>query len=199
MQTRAEFNGLCKSPGDRLCLDGLETNLLRVACDLFWVDFVCTYLDNTGTLTAARKSNLENDTAVLIVNKRAAIPSHLLDPLFCFMCYTLLGSFHLNRYATGINLNNPILPDVSLSSIKRKLIMNRLSNGYSRAKRRRFTFSRLNESLGNVNIITLVVEIGILESKAVVFCPSQRSVELFRRFGCSRLSTFIMWIFTERI
>ena len=47
-----------------------------------------------------------------------------------------------------------------------------LSDGYSGAKRRRFTSSRLNESLGNVNLNTLEVEIGILESKAVASCPT---------------------------
>ena len=41
-QTWAEFNELCRSPGDRLCLDGPETNLLRVVCDFFWANFVCT-------------------------------------------------------------------------------------------------------------------------------------------------------------
>ena len=182
-QTMAEFNALCRSPGDRLCLDGLETNLLRVASDFYQADFVCSYLDNAGTLTPTKQTELEEAAAVLLVNKRATIPSHLFDPLFCFMRYTLLGTFHLNKYATGINLNNPILPDASLSSIKRKLIVNRLSDGYSREKRRRFTLSRLNESLRNVNINTLVAEIGILESKAVVSCPTRRSVELSRRFG----------------
>ena len=34
-QINAEFNILCKNPGDRLCLDGLETNLLRVTCEFF--------------------------------------------------------------------------------------------------------------------------------------------------------------------
>ena len=45
-KTRAEFKSLCINPGDKLFLDSLETNLLRVACDFYWADFICGFLDS---------------------------------------------------------------------------------------------------------------------------------------------------------
>ena len=35
IRIRAEFKNLCKNPGDKLCLDSLDNNLLRVAVDFF--------------------------------------------------------------------------------------------------------------------------------------------------------------------
>ena len=78
--------------------------------------------------------------------------------------------------------------------------MNCLSDGYSGAKRRRFTFSRLNESLGNVNLNTLEVEIGIPESKAVASCPTHARLDFVVGLAKTpKLSTITMGILTDRI
>ena len=92
------------------------------------------------------------DVAVLFRQKRATIPAHILDPLFRFMRYTLLGSFHLNNYAAGAPRDAPVLSNTIASSNKRKRIVDRLSIGLTGAKRRRFPLSRLNESLGEISL-----------------------------------------------
>ena len=61
--------------------------------------------------------------------------------------------------------------------------MERLSLGLTAAKKRRFTLSKLSHALGNIPKATIESQIRILESHAVVTCPTRRSVELNRIFS----------------
>ena len=124
-----------------------------------------------------------SDVAVLFRRKRATIPAHILDPLFLFMRYTLLGSFHLNNYAAGAPPEAPVLSNTIASSNKRKRIVERLSIGLTGAKRRRFPLSRLNESLGDISLQAIENQLGILETHVIVTCPTRRTVELVRRLS----------------
>ena len=182
-RTRAEFAGLCQHPGDMLFLDALETNLLRVSCDFFWADFVCSFLDVNGILTDAARVRFTTALENLKALKRATIPSRILNPLFAFMRYTLLGALHLNKHAVGGCDNSDLIPCSVESSLKRKRIVERIADGYTQAKRRRFTFSRLNDALGGISLANIEEQIAILQSHVIVTCPTRRSVELCRRFS----------------
>ena len=181
-KTRTEFQALCKHPGDELVLDALETNLHRVACDFFYADFVCKYLDNHGNLNAENKLRLQVATRNLVTQKRAIIPNNILAPLFRFMRYTLIGTFSLNQYSAGRQQVLSDIPDDQTPSLKRKRILNKLSKGYTINKKRRFAYSRLKEALGNTLSKRFMEEqIEILEANVVITRPTRRSVELSRR------------------
>ena len=66
---------------------------------------------------------------------------------------------------------------------KRKRIVERLSRGLTANKKRRFSFSKLNHSLGGITLETLENQVRILESHAVVTCPTRKSVELTRNLS----------------
>ena len=63
---------------------------------------------------------------------------------------------------------------------KGKRIVVRLSKGLTANKKRRFTLSKLKHFLGDITQETLENQIHILESHAVVSCPTRKSVELTR-------------------
>ena len=63
------------------------------------------------------------------------------------------------------------------------MIIQRLSRGYTGAKRRCFQLSRLKDALRDLDIQMIERQITILETQVVVTRPSRRSVELSRRFS----------------
>ena len=115
--------------------------------------------------------------------KFVPIPSRLLDPLFCFMRYTLICALHLNKLGVQGQANGSVVPNNQPSINKRKRIIDKLANGYSVSKKRRFLFSRMDEALGGVSMKELEEQIRILEAHVVVTCPTRRSVELARRMS----------------
>ena len=187
-RTQAEFKSLCINPGDKLFLDSLETNLLRVACDFYWADFICGFLDSNGILTGVQETRLIRDTSTLVNTGRATIPNHILEPLFCFMRYTLFGALHLNKYAAESQSNSSLLRVTISFGAKRKRIVCRLALGFTAAKRRCFRFSRLKDVLRDINNQVIEEQISILESHVVVTCPTRRSVEISRRFSQNALN-----------
>ena len=106
------------------------------------------------------------------------------------MRYTLLGALHLNKHAVGGFDNSDLIPCSVISSLKRKRIVERIAGGYTQAKRRRFTISRLNDALGDIDLGTIEEQIAILKSHVIVICPTRRSVELCRRF-CIEAQIFL--------
>ena len=58
------------------------------------------------------------------------------------MRYTLIGALHLNRYAVGGPDSSELFSSDSVSSLKRKRILKRITEGYTQNKRRRFPYSR---------------------------------------------------------
>ena len=123
-----------------LLFDALETNLLRVSCDFFWADFICSFLDVNGILSNAERVWFITALQNLKALKRATIPSRVLNPQFAFMRYTLLGALHLNKHAVAGCDNSDLIHCSVESSLKRKIIVERIADGYTQAKRRRFTF-----------------------------------------------------------
>ena len=71
--------------------------------------------------------HLQIDT--MLITKIITIPDCIPEPLFLFMRYTLIGAIHLNKHAVGVSGIHDILPDGTVSSLKRKRIIERLSRG----------------------------------------------------------------------
>ena len=99
------------------------------------------------------------------------------------MRYTLIGSAHLNKFTCGIPNEVPVLEPHQAASNKRKLIIERLSEGLTPAKKRRFPLSRVKEALRAIQPTMIENQVRILESHAIVSKPSNRTVELVRRFS----------------
>ena len=133
-----------------------------------------------GTLTQVGEDRLISETSYMITQRRATIPDHILDPLFCFMRYTLVGALHLNKFAAGSRVDSELLLNTQTAAVKRKRVVDRLSQGFTRAKRRCFQLSRLKDALRGFTKQTMEEHVRILESHVVVTCPSRRSVELSR-------------------
>ena len=136
-----------------------------------------------GTLSIEQEANLIRESTALITRGRATIPDHILDPLFCFMRYTILGALHLNKLAVGSQLNLIIRQETDSSTLNRKRIVCRLSLGFTAEKKRLFLLSRLKDALGGLNITIIEQQIALLESHVIVTCPTRRSVELSRGFS----------------
>ena len=54
-QTIAEHKAMALSPGDENFLRGFEANILRVASDFFWADYISGFLTETGILIEAEE------------------------------------------------------------------------------------------------------------------------------------------------
>ena len=134
-KAQAQFNVIAKTPADFNTLSGLPTNLLRVASDMFWADLIRTYLDKTGKLVQGKVAEFEAKLESMLQTRVVNIPDHVLQPLFSFMHYCILSSFHLNMLADP-KLVEP--EDVRVNSLKRKRIILRMAKGYTGTKKRRF-------------------------------------------------------------
>ena len=95
-----------------------------------------------------------------------------------FMTYTLKSVIHLNEFVAGNLGNIPAHSSHDMANNKRKRIVGRLSLGLTATKRRRFTLSKLLHALGDIPKPTIESQARILESHAVVTCPTRRSVQL---------------------
>ena len=104
-QTEAEFKPLIKSPGDENALNGISANILRVTCDFYWASFICSFLTSEGILTDDKKDMLQQKLTDILDKGIITIGNEIRDPVFKFVRYCLLGSFHLNEFATGANLS----------------------------------------------------------------------------------------------
>ena len=122
------------------------------------------------------EAKLESMLQTRVVN----IPDHVLQPLFSFMHYCILGSFHLNMLADP-KLVEP--EDVRGNSLKRKRIILRMAKGYTGTKKRRFVYSKLKESLRGIEDKTLKQQLNILESQEIIEKPSNKSFSLMRNMS----------------
>ena len=182
-QIRAEFRRMSQNPGNENALNGIENNLLRVASDFFWASYIADYLTEDGMLTAEKKVLLTQSIKDHTDNKFIIFPDEAIKPLLKFMRYTLIGSAHLNKFTSGIPNEVPVLEPLQAASNKRKRIIERLSEGLTGAKRRRFPLSRVKEALRAIQPTMIENQVRILESHAIVSKPSNRTVELVRRFS----------------
>ena len=184
LKQKLSFAAELGHPGDDAMIAGLQTNLLRVASDFFWAFFICGFLTKDGELTTDSKNLLEDSVKNMINQKNYTIPNEVLKPLFRFMRYSLLGARHLNKFSVGAPNDMPVRePLVATANNKRKRIISRLAQGYTRAKKRRFPLSRVKDAVGEVSLVVIEDQIRILESHAVVLRPSKRSVQLVRTFS----------------
>ena len=88
-------------------------------------------------------------------------------------------------FAAGPHDRSSVLPDPQSTALKRKRIVQLLSHGFTRRKRRCFQFSRLNDTLREFPIETIQEQIGILQTHVVVVCPTRRTVELSRNLSAN--------------
>ena len=107
------------------------------------------------------------------------IPNSVIEPLLNFMTYTLKGAMHLNKLVDGCTFEN-IPMQLDENTKKRCRIVDRLSEGFTVNKKRRFAYSKLKHSLGDITMIDISSQVLVLEANGVVKRPSHRSVELVR-------------------
>ena len=92
----------------------------------------------------------------------------------------MLSTLHLNKLAAGLRNAQPVMENQENASRKRFRIVKRLSEGYSRNKKRKFYICKVMEALGDCSKIEIEQQIGILSSHVVVSKPTARTVELVR-------------------
>ena len=123
---------------------------------------------------------MQSDLREMLTAKVVTIPETIVKPLIDFMSYALKSVIHLNEFVAGKRGSVPVHASREMANNKRKRIVERLSLGLTAAKRRRFTLSKLSHALGDIPKPTIESQVRILESHAVVTCPTRRSVQLNR-------------------
>ena len=181
----AEFSPLVLSDADETFLRGLEDNLLKVSSDFYWAWKLATYVDSSGVLTADEEIRLEADLRSITNERTVDIPDVIVPPLLSLLNYILKGTFLLNRLATGQPLSTVPLRQGSRGSRKRYRIVDRLSQGAGRNKKRRFYISKLLSALNDMGREELTEEVRILQAHAVVNRPTNGSVALERNLSNS--------------
>ena len=189
-QIRAEFLTVNSKIGDNNALCGLDNNLLRVASDFFWAHYLCSFLSVDGSLSDAKKTELEESLRAHLELKYITLPEDIIAPLFLFMRHTFLGAAHLNKSAAQIPIEVPLQEPHPAASRKRKRIIERLALGLTPLKKRKFPFSRVKEALNDIEAATIDVQVRILEVQSIVVRPSNRTVELARSFS-ARAHTYM--------
>ena len=91
----------------------------------------------------------------------------------------------MNALANGLRHPAPLLPPSGVISRKRKRIIQRLAQGFTGIKKRKFYISNIKEYLRPYTRDIIVTQIRILESHAVVTQPTKKSVELMRTLSAS--------------
>ena len=124
----------------------------------------------------------------MIIDKVVSIPDYIVESLLTFMRYTLLSSLHLNKLAVGYQNAQPVIEPQQGASRKRNRIVTRLSEGYTRNKKRKFFICKVHESMGDCNKIEIEQQIRILETQVVVTKPTSRTVELVRSLSATAQS-----------
>ena len=101
----------------------------------FWADYASNFLQKNGTLDAPSVTLVKTETKKMIDAKYVIIPNHILDPLFCFMRYTLICALHLNKLGKEAPGDGSLVPNNQVINNKRKRIVDKLANGYTVAKK----------------------------------------------------------------
>ena len=99
---------------------------MRVSCDYYWAIFICSFLDEEGYLTLEKERQLHTKLDKILIDRTVLIGDEILDPVFKFMRYCLLGSFALNEFSTG---DAPNKINVESGVLKRKWIIEQMANG----------------------------------------------------------------------
>ena len=129
-------------------------------------------------LTQLDEDRLDEALTTMLTEKVVTIPDTVVKPLLTFMKYTIVGAFHLNKFAAGTSVVDPVDPNVIPVSQKRKRLVIRLSEGLLRIKKRKFPISKLKESFASWTLAELDEQIQILNSHAVVSKPTHELLSL---------------------
>ena len=132
-----------------------------------------------GVLTEKEEDRLNEELKAMLIKKTATIPPSVLKPLMTFMTYTLKGVIHLNKLLVGCGFNNIHL-ELDPGIKKRHRIVERLSQGLTSNKKRKFAYSKLKHALSDLTNNEISTQIRVLEANGVVVRPTHRSVELMR-------------------
>ena len=73
----AEFRNKIFSPGDENVLNGVSTNLLRVANDFYWGSFICSFLNSEGELSEEKENEIEPKIKKLLKKRVIKISDNL--------------------------------------------------------------------------------------------------------------------------
>ena len=182
-QIMADYEPLIRSSADRTFLSGFEENILRVASDFFWATFIPSYLTYDGNLSDDEKARLETDVTKMLDDKIVNIPEHIVPHIMNLMEYKIKGTFHLNRLGEEEKEQEPLISIEQENRTKRKRIVTKLSEGHGVLKKRKFFFSRLAKALPGISKHEVEQQTQILTAHAVVYRPTNKSVELKRNLG----------------
>ena len=72
-----------------------------MASDLFWANFIPSYLTADGTLTQDNEAKLRMDIKRMTDNQFVTIPEDIIPHLRHLSSYVLKGAFMLNKLAKG--------------------------------------------------------------------------------------------------
>jgi len=183
-QTEAEFYCAVASPGDKNVIQGLSTNLLRIASDFFWADFICKWLSCDGTLDPAKELLIDAAINNIVQEKKAIISTSVVKAIFKFLHYCILGGFHLNKYAAAAGG----IMDRNDGARKRKRIIQRMAKGINPGKRRRFHVSKVKEALKVFTSDEVDRQLKILVVHEIVEKPTSRTVRLVRNFSLDAMA-----------
>ena len=182
-QTIATYSEKATTSGDKLFLRGLKDNLLRIAFDYYWADFIVGYLDVEGKLTLDKETALRIELTRILDVGVVTFPLKIIPPFLLLMNYIIEGVFILNKYASGSSLVEAQGAVAASGSRKRRGIVQRLAQGYGRAKKRRFYISMLGKSFADINTEEMEQQLRILRSQGLITAPTHRSVSLERNLG----------------
>ena len=108
------------------------------------------------------------------------IGDEILEPVFKFLEYCLLGSFSLNALAAG---HKPGEQLQVTGSRKRKRIVQRMARGLTPQKRRRFSISKIKESLQCFSSEDIEQQLAVLVSHVIIEKPTRKSISMVRNLS----------------
>lgn len=176
---------MIRNPGDANILDGLRSNFLRIAADYYQGNFICKWVTPEGLLSSDKEKEVEVQLEKIINDGTATIDATILDPLFRFIRYYLLGAFHLT--SRSFDIRQDAAKQLS-ESRKRKRIVLRMARGYTPRKKRCFPMSKLKASFSCYAEEDFLQQLNVLSANVIIEKPSVRSVQLVHNFSLEALA-----------
>ena len=108
------------------------------------------------------------------------IGDDILNPIFKFLEYCLVGAFHLNEFSAG---NVSKKTEINPHSKKRKRIVERMAKGLTSNKRRRFQISKVKECFQCYTSNDIEEQLKILITHVIIEKSSRKSVGLVQNLS----------------
>ena len=155
-----------------------------LASDFFWADFICKWLSPDGSLESDMEAGIEKAIDKFVEDKKAIISKSVVDAIFHFLRYCLLGGFHLNNHAaaSGVSI------DIKQGARKRKRIIERMAKGINPGKRRRFHVSKIKEALKCFTGDDIDKQLKVLAVHEIIEKPTSASVRLVKNLSLEATS-----------